>query len=284
VYWAADRAEFVDEAGIRIDPGELSSDRGWIEVNVDARLVGAIHYDARMIGDPRPVRRAGEVLAIAIDRERLTAELLASNDALTRSRVRLVEAAHRERTRIARDLHDGLQVQLVLLALEAQTIADDPATPAAASAASRQLRIGIDKAAADVRRLVHNVLPATLLEQGLGPATEDLVDRLEVPASFRAELDESTLSSATKHTAYFVVAEALSNTVKHSQASTVAVRMRQDDGRLRIRVQDDGVGGASLDDGSGLRGLLDRVDVLGGTLTIDSTPAGTRLEVELPCA
>ena len=183
VYWSAERSAYVDEAGGPVDPAQRGADRGWCEIRVESRLVGAIVYDTRMTADPAPVRRAGDVLAIAIDRERLTAELLASNEALTRSRIRIVETADRERSRIAQDLHDGIQVQLVLLALAAQTIANAPDASPQTSAASARLRRGIDEAAADLRRLVHNVLPVTLTERGLTAAAEDLVDRLAIPAT-----------------------------------------------------------------------------------------------------
>lgn len=284
VYWAPERSSYVDEFGVEVDPSEDEAHRGWLEVKVGARLVGAIVYDTRMIGDPYPVRRAGEVLAIAVDRERLTAELLASNEALLQSRLRLVETADRERSRIAQDLHDGLQVQLVLLALEAQRIANAPEASATTSAASVHLRGGIDEAAADLRRLVHNVLPAALVEQGLVAAIEDLVDRLVIPATLDADLADEPLHPATIHTAYLIVAEVLTNAVKHSRASAVIVRLRRADERLCIDIGDNGVGGASADRGSGLRGLFDRADVLGGRVVIDSPKGrGTQVRVELPC-
>lgn len=285
VYWSDERGEYVDGAGGPVDPAERGSDRGWCEIRVDARLVGAIVYDTRMTADPAPVRRAGDVLALAIDRERLTAELLASNEALTQSRIRLVETADRERSRIAQDLHDGIQVQLVLLALGAQTIANAPDASLETSAASARLRQGIDQAAADLRRLVHNVLPVALTERGLTAATEDLVDRLAIPATLEADVDDAAISSTTAHTAYFIVAEALTNTVKHAKASWVRVTMHAERDRLRIVVLDNGIGGADADHGSGLRGLLDRVDALGGSLRIRSDPGhGTEVRVELPCA
>jgi signal transduction histidine kinase len=247
--------------------------------------VGAISYDTRIIADPTPVRRAGDVLAIAVDRERLTAQLLASNEALMQSRVRLIEAADRERSRIAQDLHDGIQVQLVLLALAAQTIANSSEATARTSEASADLRRGIDEAAADLRRLVHNVLPSSLTERGLTAATEDLVDRLSIPAILESEIEDSSISATTTHTAYFIVAEALTNAVKHSGASSVRVRLSGDPRNLRIDIRDNGVGGVTMNDGAGLRGLTDRVDVLGGTLTVDSPRNhGTRLVVNLPCA
>lgn len=283
VYWAADRERYIDETGDEVERDD-AADRGWVEVRVDDRLVGAIEYDARMIGESSTVRRAGEVLAIAIDREHLTSELLVSNRELVRSRLRLVEATYRERYRITRDLHDGLQVQLVLLALEAQTIANSSDASPATSAAAEQLRRGIDAAAADLRGLVHNVLPASLLEQGLAPAAEDLVDRLEIPATLDAELDDSGLPDATVHTAYFVLAELLANAVKHARASMVHVAVRRTGARLELEVRDDGVGGARLNGGTGLRGLADRVAAIDGTFEIDSdADSGTRVRVELPC-
>jgi signal transduction histidine kinase len=284
VYWAPERSSYVNEFGVDVDPSQYEAHRGWLEVRVGSRLVGAIVYDKRMIGDPYPVRRAGEVLAIAVDRERLTAELLASKEKLLQSRLRLVETADRERSRIAQDLHDGLQVQLVLLALEAQKIANAPEASATTSSAAARLRGGIDEAAADLRRLVHNVLPAALVEQGLVAAIEDLVDRLAIPATLDADLTDEPLAPATIHTAYFIVAEVLTNAVKHSRASTVTVRLHRPDARLRIDIDDNGVGGASASRGSGLRGLFDRVDVLGGTVTIDSPRGhGTQVRAELPC-
>ncbi len=285
VYWSEDDARYVDAVGVPVKPEESGPDRGWSEIRVENRLVGAIDYDARIIGDAGPVRRAGDVLAIAVDRERLTAQLLASNEALLQSRVRLIEAADRERARIAQDLHDGIQVQLVLLALAAQTIAISPDASPKTSAASAELRRGIDEAAADLRRLVHNVLPSSLTERGLTAATEDLVDRLSIPATLEAEIDDSTISATTTHTAYFIIAEALTNAVKHSGATSVRVRLTKEAENVMIDIRDNGIGGVSMNLGAGLRGLTDRVDVLGGRVRIDSPKAhGTRLVVELPCA
>ncbi len=285
-YWDSSRGHFIDEHGAEVlgIPDALDPDRASLQVHVDDDLVGRIDYDARMIAEPWPVRRAAEVLAIALDRERLTTQLLVSNDELTQSRVRIVEAADRERSRIARDLHDGLQMQLVLLAIEAQTIANTAAETATTDDIEK-LRRGIDVAAADLRRLVHDVLPAALFERGLIAATEDLMDRLSVPATLVAEIDETTIPASTAHTAYFIIAEALSNTVKHASASRVRVSLTQDAGRMTLEIEDDGIGGARIGAGVGLRGLADRVDALRGTISIRSEPLnGTSVRVELPCA
>ena len=285
LYWSESAGGYVDETGTPTHRATDDPARSWIDVRVDGRLVGAIGYDTRLTGDAAAVRRAGEVLAIAIDRERLTTELLATYEELVRSRLRLDETAVRARSRLARGPPDGLQVQLVLLALQAQTIANSEEATPPVSAALGGLRRGIDEAAADLRRLVHDVIPATLIEQGLTAATEDLVDRLEMPATLTSDIDHAALSPATTHTAYFVVAEALANAVKHSRAERVEVRLSIEGERLRMEVADDGIGGARLDRGTGLRGLVDRVDVLGGAIDVAS-PAGkgTTVRVELPCA
>ena len=284
IYWAGDPPAFVDEFGVPVQIEVADKNRVKLDVRVESRLVGAIIYDARLIADTDVVRRVGEVLAIAIDRERLTTELLSSNEALLQSRLRLVEAADRERTRIAQDLHDGLQVQLVLLALEAQQIGSTLRATNATHLAAIHLRRGIDDAAADLRRFVHNVMPAALFERGLSAAAEDMVDRLAIPAALEVQLGRDQIDPAITHTAYFVIAEALSNAVKHSSAVTVQVRIIQSIDRLLIEVADDGVGGASFDEGTGLKGLTDRVDALGGILTLKSpTGQGTLVKVDLPC-
>lgn len=284
VYWSPERSTFVDGSGAPIDVPHGEHGRTRLDVFVESRLIGAIIYDSRVVGGANMVRRASEILAIAIDRERLTAELRASNDELLQSRVRLVEAADRERSRIAQDLHDGLQVQLVLLALEAQQIGGLPGASTEVGQASVELRQRIDDAAADLRRLVHNVLPGALVERGLSAAVDDLVDRIALPVSLVINVDDESLAPATTHTAYFIVAEALTNSIKHSHATTITLVIDQADDRLYIDIEDNGVGGASLDAGTGLRGLAERVDVLGGSFTMESNfQHGTRVKVELPC-
>ncbi|WP_371030775.1 sensor histidine kinase [Pseudoclavibacter sp. JSM 162008] len=283
-YWADEREAFVDEDGLDVDVRAQSEPRRWQEVHVESRLVGAISYDGRMIADPESVRRAGRVLAIALDRERLTAALLASNEALQQSRLRIVETADRERGRIARDLHDGLQVQLVLLALEAQQIANSADAHPSTVTEATALRHRIDVAAADLRSLVHAVLPSALVERGLTAAAEDLVDRLEIPARLVSDGDDAALPSATSQSAYLIVAEALTNAVKHSEARSVEVRITQTGSLLSVSVRDDGRGGARLEGGSGLKGLVDRIDTLGGSFALISpVGSGTEVRVELPC-
>ncbi len=283
-FWVPRHGVFVTGDGDIVAPAAPQPDRGTVKVTVEGRTVGAINYDSSLIAEPELVRTAGQVVAIAVDRERLTAELRESHGALQRSRERLVDAADRERRRIAQDLHDGLQMHLVLLALEAQKLANAAGTDPGTSARATQLRHGIDSAAADLRQLVHAVMPAALIERGLSAAAEDLADRLPIPTTLELDLAGQNLPSAVESTAYFVLAEALTNAVKHSQASSVRVRIVAAGGWLLLDVTDDGVGRAGLHGGTGLRGIADRADVMGGTFTLASRPdEGTKIVVELPC-
>jgi signal transduction histidine kinase len=155
-----------------------------------------------------------------------------------------------------------------------------PDTPERAEA----LRAGMLDAVDELRGLVHGVMPALLTERGLCAATVDLVDRLPVPTRLElADLDD-LLPEPVQSAGYFILAEALTNAVKHSRARELAVRAWQDGDQLRIEVADDGIGGATLGLGSGLSGLVDRLDALGGHLRIDSPPGeGTLVAAELPC-
>lgn len=283
-FWLPGRGEFVDENGSPIVIPAPGSGRDAVDVDVGGDRIGALVYDTTQIGDPEPVRRAGRVAALALERQRLTAGLKASEQELQMSRARIVQAADRERSRIARNLHDGIQVDLVLLALQAEELADSAGIPASAAAAAVGLRHKIDDAAADLRRLVHDVMPAPLLARGVASAATDLADRMPIPTRVNAEVGVR-LPAAVESTAYFIVAEGLANTVKHAAATRAWVRLRLVDGSLEIEVGDDGVGGANLGHGLGLGDLTDRVDSVGGRLRIDSPGGhGTRILAELPCA
>ena len=272
LFYSLDEDRYVDAWG---RPGELpeaGSGRASVEIDLAGQRIGAIAYDALLIGDPGLVRAAGRVIALALERERLTAELLASRDALRESRARIVDAADRERRRIARDLHDGLQAQLVMLAMKADRIASAPDAPSVAYDAA-EVRAGLETASESLRGLVQGVMPALLIERGLYAATEDLVDRMPLPTQLQLPSAGDALPERVVSTGYFVVAEALTNAVKHSKARELVVRLARSAGALKIEVRDDGVGGARLGGGSGLRGIADRLDVLGGRLVVESPPA-----------
>ncbi len=275
---------YVDASGRAVDLPPAGGDRAAVEVDVEGRPVGAIVYDATLLTDPGPVRAAGRVVALAVDRERLTAQLRAGQQLLERSRERLVEAGDRERRRIAQNLHDGLQSRLVVLALDAQRVAADPAAAPSTVEAATALRVGIDEAAGDLRRFVHEVMPAPLLERGLAAAADDLVDHLPLPTRLDLAVPRGAVDAVVERTAYLILAEALTNAVRHAEATHLEVRLAAADGSLLVEVRDDGAGGAHAGGGLGMRGIADRVDVLGGTLEVDSPPGGgTTVRAVLPC-
>ncbi len=282
VFWVPERRRYVNSDGIDAALPAPGGGRASVAIDLSGEPIGAIIYDCELIVDPELVRTAGRVIALGVDRERLTAALRVTEQSLRRSRERIVETADRERRRIAQDLHDGLQVQLVLLALDAQQLANDLDSSATTRARATDLRRGVDAAAAELRTLVHAVMPSSLVERGLAMATEDLVDRLPLPSTLYIG-NFGPLPESVESTAYFVVAEAVANVVKHASATKVAIRLEKIAGELNIEVVDNGVGGAAVERGTGIRGLLDRADVLGGSLHLTSpTGQGTTLLIRLP--
>lgn len=281
--WWTPPGRWVTAAG---EPAALPSGpgpRGTVEVTVRDERLAAVVYDAVLIDEPELVHAAGRIVALAVERERLTAELVAGRAALRESRARIVEEGDRERRRLARDLHDGLQSRLVLLALQAGALADRPDAPDAAAQADR-LRTATAGAVEDLRGLVHGILPALLLQRGLCAAVEDLLDRVPVATAFDHPDRWPGLPEAVESAAYFTVAEALTNAIKHAGAARLHVRLAHGAGRLGVEVRDDGCGGARVDADGGLRSVTDRVEALGGWLRLDSPPGGgTSVRAELPC-
>jgi PAS domain S-box-containing protein len=205
------------------------------------------------------------------DREQAEADLRAS-------RARLVEVADAERRRIQRNLHDGAQQRLTAVLLSLGRLRDSP------QERGQLLDLAIDELSAglqEIRELASGLHPSVLTERGLASALEAVALRSPIPVRLQAELDES-LPPQVEAAAYYVVAEGVANAHKHAGATSVVVRARTDDGSLLVGVEDDGVGGADVE-GSGLRGLADRVEALGGTVTLESPEGGgTRLHARIP--
>jgi signal transduction histidine kinase len=281
-YWLPEELRYVDASGSPLEP---DSRRGVEEVTHDGRRVGAIVYDGALLRDAEPVRSVARMVSLALERERLAAELRASARELRASRARLAEAADDERRRIARDLHDGAQQRLVLLAIESERLARRANEPMVVRQAAGELRAGLDAALADIRGLVQGIVPPLLAERGLCTAVEELAAQAPLPVTLDLDAGELDAPEHVESTAYFVVTEALVNIAKHARATRATVSLRHHDGVLEIEVSDDGVGGADRARGSGIDGLADRVAAVGGKLALESEPgAGTRLHVELPCA
>jgi signal transduction histidine kinase len=226
----------------------------------------------------------------AEDRVAAFAELVAhaienaeTREELAASRARLVQAADEARRRIERDLHDGAQQRLVAAALEL-TILDQrmDRDPAGAKSVLDRAREHLDQGLAELRDLARGIHPAVLTERGLEAAVLALVQRAPVPVHLEVRVPER-LDAGIEAAAYFVVSEALTNVAKYARAETASVHVRANCGSLLVNIADDGVGGAELGRGSGLRGLADRVLAVGGVLDLTSPPGqGTRLSVRLP--
>jgi signal transduction histidine kinase len=210
----------------------------------------------------------------------LDLSLRESLEELRASRARIVQAADAERRRLERDLHDGAQSRLVALALHLR-IARKKADGELAEMldhASEELQASLQ----ELRELARGIHPAVLTDRGLEPALRALADRAPVPVTL-ADLPEERLPGPVETAAYFVASEALTNVAKYAQATEASVSVRRVNGQVRVEVADDGIGGADAANGSGLRGLADRVAALDGTLALDS-PAGrgTKLRAEIP--
>ncbi|MFF1293169.1 MULTISPECIES: sensor histidine kinase [unclassified Streptomyces] len=201
---------------------------------------------------------------------------------LVRSRVRLVDAFETERRRIERDLHDGAQQRLVALTMTLGLARlDAPPGPLADQLATAHGEA--EKVLAELRELIHGIHPKVLADYGLEAAVADAADRSPVPVDVELDI-AGRLPQPVESAAYFVVCEALANVARHSGASRAAVSGGHADGRLTLDIRDDGRGGASSANGTGLTGLADRVSVLDGRLSLSSPPGGpTLLRVEIPC-
>ena len=214
----------------------------------------------------------------------LAGEVSASWRASRDASSRLLSEADRQRRRIARDLHDGLQVSLVRLSMQAHRLAQE-ACGGASRALAAQLAVEVDEAASTLRAIINGVMPAPLVERGLAAAVQELAYDLPVRTTLDVDGLPDRLPAAVESTAYFVAAEVLTNVIKHADARSVHLSLRLEDEVLSIDVVDDGRGGVRTDTpGSGLSGLRDRVEVLGGTLKVTSGAGGTRVLAELPCA
>jgi signal transduction histidine kinase len=252
-------------------------------VMVDGRLWGALAAGTRS-ADPLPEGVEQRLCDFA----ELVAQSIANTDAhseLAASRVRIVEAGDAERRRLERNLHDGAQQRLVSVALDLRLVGtklktDPEAAGQVLAGAQAELAEGLE----ELRELARGIHPAVLTERGLGPAIESLTRRSPVPVEITALPDER-LASSVEVAAYYVVAEAMTNVAKYAHATRATVSVRRSNGRAMVTVSDDGVGGADPSEGTGLRGLADRVEALNGHLDVESTPAGgTRVSAEIPCA
>jgi signal transduction histidine kinase len=286
VYWRPSAGHYVTYDGRPVALPEPGSERAVTEVEREGIRVGAIIHDASLADEPGLVRAVAASAALALENERLEAELRARLDELQTSRSRLLEVSMFERRRLERDLHDGAQQRLVALSLQlglAQRRLQD-GDGSAADILLDAARDELARALEELRELARGIHPAVLTDRGLEAALEALAERTPLPVSLD-EMPADRLPAPVEAAAYFVVAEALTNIARYAGASQAEVRIARGSGYAVVEVRDDGVGGADPADGTGLRGLADRLAALDGRLEVHSPPGeGTTVRAEVPCA
>ena len=282
-YWLPRFDAYVDAEGSPVALPQEGSGRATTFVDNDGHHIAALVHDSALAHQPDLLEVVCAAANVALERERLQAELEARIVELQASRERIVSAGDAERRRLERNLHDGAQQRLVAIALQLSLlkgrIQSDPATAEQlATSAGDELALSL----AELRELARGIHPA-VLEHGLAAALDSLAARASVPTKVLFEASER-LPEPVELAAYFVASEALANVAKYAHATTVSMRVWRTAAIASIEIADDGIGGADDTGGSGLRGLADRVEALEGHLRVSSpVGAGTVVTAELPC-
>ena len=274
-YWLPEYETYADLDGRPVDlPADLA--RRTNVVDGSRRPVAALLHDPSLQEDPALLDAVGAAAGLALERARLHAELRATS-------ARILEATQSERRRLERDLHDGAQQRLVALGLDLgaleRRLGDDPD----AKRSLEQLRGELERSLEELRDLARGIHPAVVSARGLKAALEGLAVRAPVPVRLSVAVEDRP-PEPVEVAVYFMVSECLTNVAKYAHASAASVDVVRTNGELVVEVSDDGVGGATGDGGSGLRGLADRVEALGGRFAVTS-PAGdgTRVRAQIPC-
>jgi signal transduction histidine kinase len=285
-YWLPDQEWFADLEGNRVELPAADSERAVSIVGDPAGPIAALVYDSSLVHEGQLVDTAAAAVRMALENARLQVQLRAQLEEVRQSRARLVEAADSERQRVERNLHDGAQQQLVTLLLSMQSTkkvalrGSDRATADLIDANIAELKRALD----ELRELAHGIHPTILAQAGLLPAIRSLTDRCPIPVEVNGDVGDDRLAPPLEATLYFVVAESITNAVKHSKGKRMCVSLSRQSGWATIEVSDDGVGGADISLGSGLRGLTDRVAAVGGRLEVKTAPGvGTVVHAEVPC-
>ena len=288
-WWDEERGRYADAAGepLEHDPADREGDHSLLPVASPTGMpIALIRHDRVLTDNMRLLDGVSSALRLSVDNGRLRSEIERTLEQVRESRARIVEAGVDARRRIERDLHDGAQQHLVSLGMRLRLAANE-ARDRGVEPLGTELDGTIamlNEALKELRELAHGIHPSLLSSGGLALAVPELAGRCPVPIEIDVQA-EGRLPEVVESTAYFVVAEALANLAKHAQATRGWLRAWVDDsGDLRLVVRDNGVGGASPA-GSGMLGIADRVDAVGGRMTLDSPHgAGTTISVRIPLA
>ena len=281
--WLPERRMYVDAEGREVVLPERGRGRAVTTIGATEAPVAALVHDPILLERRGLLAAVGAAARLALENERLQAELRAHLVELRATQARIVTAGDEERRRLERDLHDGVQQRLLSIGLSLQLVrAEVGASATGAVDLVREAEAELGSALDELRELAQGIHPAVLTEHGLGPALRTLATRSPVPVEIR-RVPRERLPAPVEAAAYFVVSEALANAGKHAGASAVTIDVRCDEGSLVVDVEDDGRGGAQPRPGSGLTGLADRVHALSGELAIESEPGrGTHLSARVP--
>jgi signal transduction histidine kinase len=253
-------------------------------VELQGRRIAAIRHDPSLADQPQLVRAAGAAAALALENQRLAAELRARIEDLRASRARLVSAGDAERRRLERNLHDGAQARMVGLAAKLGLARHKAGEDRELAALLEESRVELMASLDELRAVARGLHPAVLTDRGLDAAVRGLAFRAPLPVEVSGEAPDD-LPPPVATALYYVVAEALTNVAKYAAASRATVAVRREGEDAVADVADDGVGGADAASGSGLQGLSDRVAALDGRLELESPPGGgTVVRVRIPIA
>jgi signal transduction histidine kinase len=276
-----DDGRYVDAAGHAIELPR-QGDRAVTALASGGKEIAVLVHDPAVLDEPGLVESVRTTAGLVLANERLAAQVRSQLVEVRASRARIVAAADAERRRIERNLHDGAQQRLVTLSMALGLEASRAGEGAAGSLSRAQDEI--EQAIGELRALARGIHPTLLRDEGLEAAIVSLARRTPLPVTVDGSAP-APIPDTVESAAYFVVAEALTNVVKHSSATEASVMLEHDGGTLRVIVRDTGVGGAHIAPEAGLAGLRDRLEALEARLTIDSDPGeGTTICAEFPCA
>jgi signal transduction histidine kinase len=283
-FWFPPEQHYVDGGGTPVTLPDEDGERRSTFVTRDGHPIAVLVHDPVLEQNAELVASVCAAASLSLENERLQAELRARLVELQASRSRLVQATDAERRRIERDLHDGTQQRLVSIAMSLGLLETKlPSQTEDARSLVRETREALGLALAELRELTHGINPPLLTERGLAEALDELCGRAGLPTRLDVTIDQR-LPDQIESAAYFMVSEALTNAAKHSHGREIRVFASYRGQRLTIEIGDDGIGSATPTGGSGLRGLADRIEALGGRFTISSPPGrGTTLRAEIPC-
>jgi signal transduction histidine kinase len=283
-YWLPEFGSYADPDGRPVTLPEPSEARAVTLIKRDGDRVAALLHDPSLEEEPELLESVAAALSISLENAHLHVELRARLEELRGSRARIVESAQGERQRLERNLHDGAQQRLVALSLDLGLLEEQLAGDRSATERIHKARREVAASLEELREIARGIHPAVVTAHGLAVALEQLAARARVPIYLRVEVP-GRLSEAIEVASYYVVAESLTNVGKYAQASEATVDVSRSKGFLLVEITDNGVGGADTERGSGLRGLADRVEALGGRLRVWSPAGGgTRVQAEIPCA